>query len=126
MTIAELYDLLYTTRSMLDQILEFWLTASFAVLVASHFLADRLTRPIAALLAISYSVFSALLMTRFYVTGTKAFEIRERLVAAGETFSGGGSQLVGILSTVTFIVGFVAVLFVLRASLNAARDTPDP
>ena len=123
MATAELHDILFAMIDTMDQIIEFWLTASFAVVIATHFLAGQMTRLTAGLLAGGYCLMSALLGARLAVVGTKMSEVLVRLDAAGETFPMGLIGVVRVLLLCTVVFGFCAVLFFLwRTGKSAEVD----
>ena len=73
MSEAELIGLFLETSQNLDSNFEFWLTASFALIIASYFLTEKLP----------YSVF--LLAMFLYVSSTLLFMVRG--MAAGRTLT---------------------------------------
>lgn len=107
MTIAEQYQLLYAILETLDRLFEFWLSASFAVVVAAHFMTGNLSRYLAIFMSLSYTLFSFTLVFRFRSNGTLFGDIRESLIAAGETVNLDASNFGGLLLFLTFVVGFL-------------------
>jgi hypothetical protein len=113
---AELYDIYFSALGTMDRIFEFWLTASFAVVVASHFISSSMSRGLALLMSSAYVLFSAAMAARFLIVSFKMNETQGRLVSIGESYPGELSQFVGILLVSLFAVGSVGVLaFVWRA-----------
>ena len=110
MSIAELYELMYASVDLMDRIFEFWLTASFAVVVASHYVSDRLTTRLATVLAALYGLISLQLVVRYFLAIRKMIETRDILVSRGETFALGAAGFAGSLVLATFAVGIVSVL----------------
>lgn len=110
MSIAELYELMYASVDLMDRIFEFWLTASFAVVVASHYVSDRLTTRLATVLAALYGLISLQLVVRYFLAIRKMIETRDLLVSRGETFALGAAGFAGFLVFATFVVGIVSVL----------------
>ena len=108
MSIAEQYEIVYMILDALDRIFALWMSSSFAVIVAAHFSAgDRLNKYLAALLSVTYTLFSMTLFVRYVSNGTKLAEFRDSLAAEGESFSLAMSELGGLLLVLTFIVGLV-------------------
>ena len=107
MTIAEQYQLMYVILETLDRLFEFWLSASFAVVVAAHFMIGNLSRYLAIFMSLAYTLFSFTLVFRFRSNGTKFGEVRDSLLAAGETLNLDASNFGGLLLFLTFVVGFL-------------------
>lgn len=107
MTIAEQYQLLYAILETLDRLFEFWLSASFAVVVAAHFMIGNLSRYLAIFVSLSYTLFSFTLVFRFRSNGTLFGDVRDSLIAAGETLNLDASNFGGLLLFLTFVVGFL-------------------
>ena len=107
MTIAEQYQLLYTILETMDRLFEFWISGSFAVVVAAHFMIGNLSRYLTSFMSLSYTLFSFTLVFRFRGNGTKFSEIRDSLIAAGETVNLDASNFGGVLLFLTFVVGFL-------------------
>ena len=107
MTIAEHYELIYAILETLDRLFEFWLSASFAVIVAAHFMIGKLNRYLALFMSMAYSLFSFTLAFRFYSNGKKLSEFRDSLLSLGETLNPDASNFGGLLLFLTFFVGFL-------------------
>jgi hypothetical protein len=117
MTIAELYEIYYIVLATMDQIYEFWLTASFAVVIASYFAAKHLTRALYIVLALAYSLFSIWLAVRMWAASSKLEDIRARLLKLGETFADISLPFIVLLVSL-YVLGFAGTLLFLRHSYN--------
>lgn len=106
MSIAEQYEILYVLLDALDRHFSSWMSASFACVVAAHFMGSRLNGFLASLISIAYSLFSATMVVRFLTNGAKFAEIRDDLIAAGEYYAIEFAEFGSLLILLTFIVGF--------------------
>lgn len=110
-SIAELYEVYFSALAVMDQILEFWLTASFAVVVASHFMSSNMGRRLALFLSSVYLLFSAVVAARYIIVASKMIEIRDQLIAADGSYFSGLTQFVGIALAALFLLGCSGVLW---------------
>ena len=123
MGVADLYEVYYTVVGAMDQMFEFWLAASFAVILACYFAAEILTRWFYLAISFAYIVFSILTGARFYSASIKLTEFRARLEAAGEVFDTGVFFAVGVLHMMLYVLGSIATLAYLYRSATSARDS---
>lgn len=73
MTEPELYTLLYESASQLDAVLEFWITSSFAVLLAFFFAGGKITGFLKYVILILYVLLTLYLFIRIGVAGSRIF-----------------------------------------------------
>ncbi len=116
MSIAETYEIYYVVLATMDQIFQFWLSASFAVILTSYFASEMLTRWIFWLVSASYVLFSVLLGTRYFLAGAKLVELRDRLMAAGEHFDPTLVSSIALYTLLLYIIGVIGTLSYLRYS----------
>ena len=69
--VGDLYDVLYAVLEASDRIFEFWITASFSVVIASFFAASRMTRAMFVLISIMYGIVSANMLVRWFIATLK-------------------------------------------------------
>ena len=98
MTEAELLSVAHDTVTRMDTIFEFWITATFAVLVTFFFIGERATKVSQWISAVLYSVFSALMINRFSSVGFIFEDLRVELLEMGS---------VGVISNTTTVINFV-------------------
>lgn len=79
----ELTSLVYEVFRDMDRLFEFWLTCTFAVIVARFVGGNRLSRPLLWLVAIAYFATAVRWAMRWFILTVRASEYRERLVASG-------------------------------------------
>lgn len=83
MTEYELTSLALDLFRDMDAQIQFWLQATFAVLVAVFFAGDRLTRGLRRLVALLYTAASLLAAARWVLTLRRNLAYRERLTEGG-------------------------------------------
>lgn len=118
---AELYDAFYAALGVMDQVFEFWLTATFAVVVASNFMTGRLNRRLAGLIAAAYSFFSVAMLFRWMIASGQMLDKRDRLIVAGENYPLEASNIAGLLMIMTYAIGLVAALFFVWSAYRESR-----
>ncbi len=120
MPIEEL-TFVYTVIEAQDRLYEFWLTGTFAVIIAAHFTAGRMTKQLFALLTITYISFAVATMLRFLATDARlndAIElIREIDPGAVNTFG----ALARASIPISFLVGTIGTIFYLASSYLKIR-----
>ena len=121
MSVPELYEIFYAQLDLMDRTYEFWLSATFAVVVASHFMAGSLSRRLAAFIALVYSLFSFAVALR-WMSATRRFGVvRQQLISSGEVHDLESGTIVGILLALTFAAGFVGTLAFIWSSYQKSK-----
>ncbi len=121
MNIAELYDVFYAALEVLDRLFEFWLTGSFALLIATYFIGEKMNRTMYWLICIGYCLFSAGLAIRYIASTAKLVDMRTQLEAAGETLL--FSNFSGFTVIITFMFGSIGTLVYLTQVNRNRSDT---
>lgn len=114
LTYFQLLQLVDITINRLESVFQFWLSATFAAIVASHLASDRLTKAYASMLTGLYSVFTFSVVVRmmaFRETLGRYFlqlaEIREDSLGSSVVDLVNGSiwatVILGTIATVVFI-----------------------
>lgn len=107
---AELYEIYYLTLGTLDRFFEFWMTASFSVVVAAYFIREGTNRRILMLMGVVYFLFSLSLGIRYAIAAAKLIDIRDQLIQQGEALSVAMSNAAGLSIYLTVAVGFLGTL----------------
>ena len=87
MTEAELINLFIESSQALDSNFEFWLTVSFALLVASYLVTEEIPRSVFLVTISLYAAATALFMVRGMTMGRTLTSIRDHLESMGTTTS---------------------------------------
>jgi len=116
MTEAELIGLFLESSQALDSNFEFWLTVSFALLVASYLVTEKIPWSVFTVTISLYAAATALFMIRGMTMGRTLTSIRDQLesmgtttsvIAAGENYLVAGLYFVimlgGTASTIVFV-----------------------
>ncbi|NJD32733.1 MAG: hypothetical protein FIB04_12705 [Gammaproteobacteria bacterium] len=122
---ADLVNLVLTQRGSIDLQFQFWLTITFAVIVAAFTARDRLAFRLRLLVAVLYFLASAHLMTRWAFDGTVAERWVEILMSRGVDI---GIPWVAVsLRLVLMVVGSAAALvFLLKTPQRKSNDSQAP
>jgi hypothetical protein len=105
---ADLINLFIQSSQALDSNFEFWLTASFALLVASYLVTEEIPYPVFWITTFLYVVSTVLFMLRGMTMGRMLTSIRDQLAAMNsETalISADENLLVALLYFVVMITG---------------------
>mgnify|MGYP001167892174 FL=1 len=123
LTFFQLLQLIDITINRLESVFQFWLSATFAAIVASHLASDRLTKAYAIMLTGLYLVFTFSVVIRMM-----AFrETLERYLSQVAEIRGDslGSSVVGLVNAsiwATVILGTLAtVVFIWHSYLTAGN-----
>lgn len=81
---AELYEVLYAAQSTVNQLMEFMIVISFAVIVASYLASDRISLPLYLLMGSLYTLTYLVLVLRMYVHIQISLDMSDRLTKLGE------------------------------------------
>lgn len=116
MSTAEYYQLSIELISLYNWTFEFWLTISFAFVIAVHFVSQKATRRLLDLMMVIYAVSSALFTFRFALGTISAGKLTEDMMLKGipaPPFSVEPWQGLLVLSTMftLMIVGSTAALY---------------
>lgn len=118
MTEYELVQSLLSGIEAYDSGFEFWLTGTFAVIVACHLGQDILDRWYTLFLAALYTMFSFNMLFRSMLASELILRYRGQLPQVGitsELWLVSGNVL---LATATFIVGFLGTVFFILRTLR--------
>jgi hypothetical protein len=110
---AELLNLFIESSQALDSNFEFWLTVSFALLVASYLVTEEVPFPVFLTTTFLYIVSTALFIVRGMTMGRMLTSIRDQLVAINTEsalISAGENMLVALLYFVVMITGTAATI----------------
>lgn len=124
MSIGELYEIYFLTLGTLDRLLEFWVTASFSVVIASFFLGEKINRYIFILILLGYLLYSVNIGLRYNIAVETLMEIRNQLIAQGATILSDSSVgALNISQGLLFSFGFFATLGYLCYTYYQSRRT---
>ena len=79
MTSYETLALFYETSNTLDRFFDFWLSATFAVVVAAHLGRDSINRPYAGVIVVLYLSFTLSILARQFVFSNFMITLRDNM-----------------------------------------------
>jgi hypothetical protein len=125
MSESDLSNLIYLAMGMATSLFEFWLSASFALALVSHFAAGKLSGPILKLLAAIYLLASASFFLGWLAFSSQVTEYMAVMVEQEyqtEHFNNlyGIAHGVGIISV--FIIGTMGIIYYLLWTLRQQND----
>lgn len=110
---ADLLNLFIESSQALDSNFEFWLTVSFALLVASYLVTEEVPYPVFFTTTFLYIVSTVLFIVRGMTMGRMLTSIRDQLVAMNSgsaLISAGENMFVALLYFVVMITGTAATI----------------
>ena len=122
-----IYDALYSALQLTDQILQIWLTMTFAVIVSTYVAGKRFDRPIYLLVSGLYALASAIQLVRFCSSGYQTFHFRHLLVErAFEPWPVpvAASIAIGLGYLTLLVAGTIGTLWFVRTAWKRAAGEP--
>ena len=83
---AELAELYFLRETVIDDQFQFWLTITFAVIVANFVAGNRLSRKTRYVVALLYTLAVVVLVSRWYYVAVEASQLRQQLGDLGIFF----------------------------------------
>ena len=82
LTFAEAAELFYIAMETQDRFFEFWITATFAVVIACHLASKTLTKGFSTMISLLYLAFSTNMIARWYLAGGAVGGFRDVMIGA--------------------------------------------
>ena len=79
MTQAELHELMFSALSTIDSIVQFWISATFAVILVANFAGHQLSKILCAIITFLYLTVARLMFSRLNWTGQMLGEYRDAI-----------------------------------------------
>ena len=112
LSLAEAVELFYMAMETQDRFFEFWISATFAVIIACHLGSRTLTQGYSAMVAVMYTAFSVNMVSRWLLAQGAVTQYRGQMFTILEADS--RAQLVDLARFLTFgtlVVGTIITLF---------------
>ena len=112
LSLAEAVELFYMAMETQDRFFEFWISATFAVIIACHLGSRTLTQGYNAMVAVMYTAFSVNMVSRWLLAQGAVTQYRGQMFTILEADS--RAQLVDLSRFLTFgtlVVGTIITLF---------------
>ena len=116
LTSAELLELLLLSEAAVDYQVEFWLTVSFATIVASFAARHLLTKRIRWLISFLYLASTFVFASRWFYNAWDALVYNEVLVSRGIEMPVG--YVSGVARMILFLAGTLATVYFLNAKID--------
>ncbi len=116
LTSAELLELLLLSEAAVDYQVEFWLTVSFATIVASFAARHLLTKKMRWLVSFLYLASTFVFVSRWYYNAYDALIYNEVLTSRGIEMPVG--YVSGVARMILFAAGTLATVYFLNARLE--------
>ena len=81
LTFSEAAELFYIAMETQDRFFEFWITATFAVVIACHLGSKTLTKGFSTMISLLYLAFSANMIARWYLAGGAVGGFRDAMIS---------------------------------------------
>jgi len=119
----ELVDIIISLAGQIDSLFNYWISASFAVIVSSYIAKDHLNRRITISISVLYVLASIMFAARMYFMGTM---LQHYMVLAGDGLPANFDTSVLVLSITrgpTFFIGFLITQYYLWYSYNEKKKS---
>ena len=121
---AELLNLFYVMAQQLDQQFEFWLAATFSLVIASHYLRGQMSRKMFLLLETTYILFTLFILSRLANVFMRASAIvtqeNERGINASSSLA---TYTSGALMLLIFVIGTTGAMYFLWTNYKEEHAT---
>jgi hypothetical protein len=118
---ASVIDLFYSAVALSDSILQFWISITFAVIVATHFVGKRIGSTMYLLMASLYGLVSIVSIARYLGASVQLIHYVDALREAGEwPVPGIYSVIAGYGTLLLLGLGTVGTLYFMRSVRRSA------
>lgn len=122
LTLAEIYELGHLAAVRMDTQFQYWLSVTFAVVVAAFVAGDRLNEPLRYLAAILYLLAAFVLISQFRYEGVTAFIFGQAMSESGLDMLPAVGYPVVVARFVLFALGTLAALYFLLRPQDQRRS----
>ena len=119
LSLHEAVELFYMAMETQDRFFEFWISATFAVIIACHLGSRTLTRGFSAMVAVMYTAFSVNMISRWLLAQGAVTRYRSEMLAFLEADS--RAHLVDLSRLLTFgtlVLGTITALIFIWFTLK--------
>ena len=112
LSLCEATELFYIVLETQDRFFEFWITATFAVIIACHLGSNILTRSFSVMISFMYVAFSINMIGRWFLAAGAVSRYRNDMASqSGIQLNEQLIDLSRMLSTTTLLVGTTVTIF---------------
>ena len=121
MPIEEL-TFLYTLLEATDRLYGFWLTGTFALVLASFYISERMTTQLFSILLITYLAFATTMMLRYWAVRTRIFETVDFIRATYPDSANTVGPFATWFEMLSFFIGTIGAIYYLVHCYGQRRD----
>lgn len=123
MSSYEIVDLIISVTAQMDSLFNYWMSASFAVIVSSYIAKEHFNYPLTLSISVLYLFASIMFVTRYYAMSTLIVFYTELAGTSLPQQFVNASPIIGITRAPTFIAGFlIAELYLWHSYLKNKRQ----
>ena len=126
MSESEVIEMMYEALGYADRNFEFWISASFAVILAFHFSGARLTTLMYRLITFLYLSATVLFMSRWSVAAMQYAAFRQQLIDMGasiEVSNDAREIIITVAYVIVILLGTIGTVYFGRRTINNARSS---
>ena len=117
-SLAELTELYFSATTSMDAQFQFWLSVTFAVVIAGFIAGDRLTKKLSYLAAILYGLATFVLIARFIDAARFGGMLRDSILEAGVEIPTVNLAVIVARFSLLILGTLAALYFLLRERVN--------
>jgi hypothetical protein len=124
MSESAIIEMMYESLGYADRNFEFWISASFAVILAFHFSGDRLTTLMYRLITFLYCSATILFVSRWSLAAMQYASFRQQLLDMGSSIKVSGNVMEGIITLaylMVIVLGTIGTIYFGRKTIGNVR-----
>ena len=129
MSEAEIIEMMYESLSYADRNFQFWISASFAVILAFHFSSSKLSNLMYRLITFLYCSATILFVGRWFVAAMQYASFRQQLLDMGTSMQVSGNAMEMVITVAyasVIVLGTVGTVYFGRRTMSEAGNTDAP
>ena len=126
MSEAEMIEMMYESLNYADRNFEFWISASFAVILAFHFSAKNLTPLMFRLITFLYCSATVLFVARWAVAAVQYASLRQQLIEMNTSLALSANVMEGVITVAYFVVivlGTAGTIYFGRRAMASSKES---
>jgi hypothetical protein len=124
LSLADRYEIYFSNIELINASFEFWMTSTFAILVAFHFAGGNISRRLYQLASFLYLLLTVLFLVRMYVSLAQLVMIADQVAQLGldQMMVPPNSLLSPVLYIVIVVLGSVGTWLFMKSSMREVED----
>ena len=127
MSEPEIIEMMYESLNYADRNFEFWISSSFAVILAFHFSAGNMSKLMYRLITFLYCSATVLFVSRWSVAALQYSSFRSQLLEIDASIQVSGAVMEGIITAayiVVILLGSIGTVYFGYRTTRKADETP--